>query len=45
MHGRALCATPTDTAMWNYGSYNNRVPQLRANIKLFFNQWGIVVNP
>lgn len=45
MHGRAQCAKPTDAMIWNYGSYNNRNPQLKANIKLFFNQWGITVNP
>jgi len=45
MHGRAMCAIPTDAMMWNYYSYNNRTPTLKANIKLFFNQWGIVVNP
>jgi hypothetical protein len=45
MHGRALCATPTDAAMWNYYSYNNRTPQLKANIKIFFNQFGMPVNP
>jgi hypothetical protein len=45
MHGFAACANPAHASMWNYYSYNGRTPQLQTNIKAFFNQYGIAVNP
>jgi hypothetical protein len=45
LHGRALCAQPTDAATWNYYSYSDRTAQLRADIKAFFSGYNILVNP
>jgi hypothetical protein len=45
MYGYAPCARNPQAAHWNYYSFENRTDALRFNIKMFFAQRGMNVNP
>lgn len=45
MHGFAPCAKPRDATLWLYYSYEGRSEDLRTNLRSFFLERGLVVDP